>query len=83
MQIKRKKQPKKRLKLRLAKCLFCEERNLPDWKSPEVLRAFMSERGRISSRSRSGVCAKHQRKLTVAIKRARHLALLPFVVGVR
>ena len=45
----------------------------------EILRKFISDRGKISSRSRTGVCAKHQRSMTKAIKRARHLALLPFV----
>lgn len=52
---------------------------MPDYKEATTLRRFMTERGKIVSRGRSGVCAKHQRKLAREIKRARHLALLPFV----
>lgn len=53
----------------------------PDFKEVANLSRFLSERGRIVGRDRSGTCAKHQRGLTVEIKRARHLALLPFVAG--
>lgn len=62
------------------KCSFCEEKKVPWFTDGEVLQRFVTDRGKIISRSRSGVCAKHQRKLTAAIKHARHLALLPFVV---
>lgn len=61
------------------KCLFCEEKKEPWFSETEVLRRFVTERGKIVARTRSGVCAKHQRRLTLAIKHARHLALLPFV----
>ncbi len=43
------------------------------------MRRFVSDRGKIVSRGRSGVCAKHQRRLAQAIKRARHLGLIPFI----
>jgi len=69
-----------RRKLLSLKCFFCQEKTLPDYKKPDVLRRFVSERGKILSRVETGVCAKHQRKLTIEIKRARHLALLPFIV---
>lgn len=49
-----------------------------DYKDPALLRRFISERGKIVPRRISGVCAKNQRKLAVAIKRARNLALLPY-----
>ena len=49
-----------------------------DYKDIELLKRFISERGKILPRRISGVCAKHQRKLTVAIKRARAIALLPY-----
>jgi small subunit ribosomal protein S18 len=62
------------------KCLFCEEKKTPWFSETEVLQRFMTERGKIIARVRSGVCAKHQRRLTASIKHARHLALLPFVV---
>jgi small subunit ribosomal protein S18 len=61
------------------KCFYCQNKQLPDYKAFETLGKFVSDRGKILSRSRSGVCAKHQRLLAKAIKRARHLALLPFV----
>ena len=51
---------------------------MPDYKNYEVLDKFMSDRAKISGRDRSGLCAKHQRQLAAAVKRARHLALLPF-----
>lgn len=61
------------------KCSFCEEKKEPLFSETEVLRRFVTERGKIVARARSGVCAKHQRRVTIAIKHARHLALLPFV----
>ena len=69
----------KRFTKRNLKCYFCENDVLPSMYEFEVLKKFVSDRGKISSRSRTGVCAKHQRALTKAVKRARHLALLPFV----
>ncbi len=60
-------------------CQFCTEKNtVIDYKQAEMLRRFVSEDGKIRPRRQTGTCAKHQRLLTVAIKRARHLALLPF-----
>jgi len=50
-----------------------------DYKDTAKLRRFLSERSKILPRRMTGTCAAHQRQLTVAIKRARHLALLPFV----
>jgi len=61
------------------KCYFCQNKVTPDYKEFEVLKKFVTDRGKIMSRGRSGVCAKHQRQLSVAIKRARHMALLVFV----
>lgn len=63
-----------------AECWFCQQGASPDYKNPDELGKFISERGRIVAKARTGVCAKHQRRLSKAIKRARHLALLPFVV---
>lgn len=60
-------------------CVFCAGKmDTIDYKDSGRLRGFISDRGRIASRRRTGTCAKHQRVLAVAIKRARHLALLPF-----
>jgi len=50
-----------------------------DYKTPKALKQFITERGKIIPRRITGTCAKHQRKLTVAIKQARQIALLPFV----
>ncbi len=61
-------------------CSFCVDKvESIDYKDPEKLRSYISDRGKIAPRRRSGVCAKHQRALAVAIKRARHLALIPYV----
>ena len=61
-------------------CVFCgKENNEIDYKDVAKLRKYISERGKILPRRITGNCAKHQRALTVAIKRARHLALMPYV----
>jgi small subunit ribosomal protein S18 len=59
-------------------CYFCKEGKKPDYKDYETLAMFLSDRARILGKKRSGVCSRHQRRLSVAIKRARHLGLLPF-----
>lgn len=60
-------------------CRFCADSAIKiDYKDYQVLRPFASERGKIIPRRISGNCAKHQRKVTIAIKRARNIALLPF-----
>ena len=60
-------------------CVFCaDENNLIDYKDVNKLKRYISERGKILPRRVTGTCARHQRELTVAIKRARHLALLPY-----
>lgn len=59
-------------------CYFSAEKKTPDYKDAPILRRFVSEWGKIDSRRRTGTRARHQRKLAVAIKRARYLALLPY-----
>ncbi|MCS6907735.1 MAG: 30S ribosomal protein S18 [Anaerolineales bacterium] len=60
-------------------CFFCTDHTaVIDYKNVELLRRFISEDGKIRPRRQTGTCAKHQRRLAVAIKRARHLALLQF-----
>lgn len=60
-------------------CQFCTDKSAHiDYKQVEVLRRYVSEDGKIRPRRQTGACAKHQRELARAIKRARHLALLPF-----
>ncbi len=60
-------------------CVFCGKDNTIDYKDTAKLKKYVSERGKILPRRITGTCAKHQRALTVAIKRARHVALMPYV----
>ena len=59
-------------------CVFCGKDNVIDYK--DTLKRYVSERGKILPRRITGNCAKHQRALTVAIKRARHVALMPYTI---
>lgn len=62
-------------------CRFCADRmDVIDYKDVQRLRLYISERGKIEPRRKTGTCAKHQRMLAKAIKRARHVALLPYVI---
>ncbi len=64
---------------RKKQCRFCKDKSLKiDYKNAELLSQFITERGKIMPRRMTGTCAKHQRKLATAIKRARIIALLPF-----
>ena len=73
-QVKRVFMPKKKY------CKFCHEKiEYIDYKDVELLRRFVPERGKILPRRMTGNCAFHQRRLAVAIKRARIMALLPFI----
>jgi len=61
-------------------CRFCEENiNYVDFKDEKKLMRFTTEQGKIIPRRTSGTCAKHQRQLVKAIKRARHMALIPYI----
>ena len=69
-----KKQPKKKV------CIFCVEKGLViDYKDVSKLKKFVTEKGKILPRRQTGTCAAHQRELALAVKRAREVALLPFV----
>lgn len=60
-------------------CAFCVDKSsVIDYKDPVRLRRYLSDRGRIEPRRKTGTCAKHQRWLAIALKRARHLALVPY-----
>ena len=61
-------------------CYFCETREPIDYKNAQLLRRFIADSGRIDARRKTSTCARHQRELSRAIKGARYLALLPFVV---
>lgn len=65
---------------RVRVCAFCVDRGAHiDYKQSDMLRRYLNDHGKIRPRRQTGTCAKHQRALAHAIKRARHLALLPFV----
>ena len=75
--------PRRRPNIRRRKkvCIFCGEKAQKiDYKDVSTLRKFISERGKILPRRITGTCAKHQRAITVAVKRARHIALMPYSV---
>lgn len=66
-------------------CVFCGDKEAPkktvvDYKDTNKLKRYVSERGKILPRRITGNCAKHQRALTVAVKRARHVALMPYTM---
>ncbi|MBL8029922.1 MAG: 30S ribosomal protein S18 [Candidatus Doudnabacteria bacterium] len=61
-------------------CYFCSNKmTTVDYKDTQTLRRFMTPHAKIMSHNRTGTCPKHQRMVTLALKRARHMALLPFV----
>lgn len=61
-------------------CQFCADKNIKiDYKASDLMRRFVTEEGKIRPRRQTGTCARHQRELASAVKRARHIALLPFV----
>jgi small subunit ribosomal protein S18 len=65
-------------------CRFCTDKKLDiDYKNSKILRYFITERGKIVPRRISGNCAKHQRAVTIAVKRARNIAILPFTMATR
>ena len=73
--------PMKRRKIRRRKkvCEYCANKDaVIDYKDSNTLRKYISERGKILPRRITGTCAKHQRAITIAVKRARHIGLLPY-----
>jgi small subunit ribosomal protein S18 len=77
-QVKRRNLGRRRRKI----CVFCADKNYTeiDYKDVNKLKRYVSERGKILPRRITGNCAKHQRALTVAVKRSRHIALMPYTV---
>ena len=72
--------PRPMVRRRKKVCIFCADKvDFIDYKDSAKLRKFISERGKILPRRISGTCSKHQRELNIAIKRAREVALLPYV----
>jgi small subunit ribosomal protein S18 len=77
---KRKKPVRKKFRRRREKqeCFFCKSGKDPNYKEYKILKDYVSDRAKIFGKDRTGVCSKHQRRLSRAIKRARHIGLLPF-----
>lgn len=66
-------------KMRKKVCPLCKDKNLVlDYKNPEQLKKFVNEKGKIHPRRVTGACAKHQRDITIAVNRCRHIAMLPY-----
>lgn len=64
-------------------CPFCKNKTNPDYKDADTLVRYISDRAKILGKDRTGICAKHQRRMSQALKRARHLALIPFIPTIR
>lgn len=71
--------PRSKIIRKPKQCAFCKEKKEPIFSDVATLRRFITDRGKIIGMGRNGLCPKHQRRLTLAVKHARHLALLPFV----
>jgi len=78
----KKKDNKKRRIIKLeavpCNCPFCKTKTNPDYKNTDTLSKYINDRSKIFGKTRTGICSKHQRRISIAVKRARHLALLPF-----
>lgn len=76
--------PRKKVFYRRKVCRFCADKELViDYKDVKVLKGLVTERGKIIPKRIYGTCAPHQRQLTEAIKRARHLALIPYTGSIQ
>ena len=66
-------------KMRKKVCLLCTDKDFVlDYKNPDQLKKFINDKGKILPRRATGACAKHQRDITIAVKRCRHIAMLPY-----
>ncbi len=66
-------------KMRKKVCALCSDKNFVlDYKNPEQLKKFINDKGKILPRRATGACAKHQRDITLAVKRCRQIAMLPY-----
>lgn len=71
---------KRPTEIRVKGCYFCEnKKEIIDYKDEKQMRRYTDERGKLVDRRKSGLCSKHQRLVVTAVKRARHIAIIPFV----
>jgi small subunit ribosomal protein S18 len=81
-QTKQRRRPSTSAPTRRKSCYFCKEKiDHVDYKNYNQLRRYISEKGKIRSRRITGACRRHQEQVAVAVKRAREMALLPYVAG--
>lgn len=80
--MKKKRQKKPIIRPINDKCPYCVTNSIPHYRDHEDLAKYVTDRGKIMQKERSGLCTKHQKQLASAIKRARHLALLPYIGNV-
>ena len=81
-QSKQRRRPSTSTPARRKSCYFCKEKiDQVDYKNYNQLRRYVSEKGKIRSRRITGACRRHQEQVAVAVKRAREMALLPYVAG--
>lgn len=78
--MQRPRRPREIIKPMANSCVYCDEDRTPSYKEHEIIAKYLTDRGKIVSKTRSGLCAKHQRALKRSIKHARYIGLLPFVV---
>jgi small subunit ribosomal protein S18 len=69
-----------RMKSVAENCIFCNTKTEPNYQDVNSLEKYVSERGKIIGKAKSGVCSKHQRAIGIEIKRARQIGMLPFIV---
>ena len=70
-------------KMRIKKCQFCkDDASYIDYKDTQLLRKYLTDRGKIKPRRITGACAQHQRDIALAVKRSREMALIPYLVPV-
>lgn len=83
----KKKDTKRRRKIEVEavalNCPFCKAKTEPDYKNASALAKYLTDRAKLLGKNRTGLCAKHQRRVSIAIKRARQLALLPFTPTIK
>ncbi len=77
-QVKKRRLTNKDLEPVPVNCPFDKSGKEPDYKDPDTLMKYLSDRAKVLGKDRTGLCAKHQRRVSVEIKRARHLGLLPY-----
>lgn len=83
MKVRKQRRVRKVVEINKRGCFFCKTKTVPYWRDDENLAGYLSPRARIIPRAKTGVCAKHQRRLAEAVKHDRFLGLLPFITQLK